>query len=798
MSRFVHPLDSQYNINGIPLDGAKREFFEPGTLVQKDTFSDEALTVPNANPVIASASGTFPEIWLNGNYDVTLKDKNDVLINGPLKVSSFATSAGEFDTVAEMVASASHSLGGLIRVDNYSLTIPSGIMFFKVVAAGTGTADGGEFIDLPNSTPALQARQNFSTQRTTAEQWGAPSDGTDSLTEITAALATGRKIILPSNRTFDVSDELLIESFNSLEMEANCTIRGAKSPAVRMKGERGSFKGTDFSSVVRLVTGVASDQGIVKLGHKLITDDDDIQYNTIENLRLIGDDPFGTNGTHAGVDTLGLMCLNLGEFNENGDQPNGNGFVFFNQVHNILFEDVKEAYLLTSSVNAQMSTNLYFRRIGEFGIHCFGPLISDAAGTQYGQDWNALKATTTTTAVVASGTNVQIEVASTTGMTVGDAFTLVLSDAVVDSTLIVSVDSGLLVTVKVVAAPGANSGAAVTSARLQGSVAENSFHQMFVDGSFSDTTGIFPIMAFIRLEFRVATQQFTNVMDESGSNTVMTSAEGYNIDTSVRDCKIHGDFNILPAGTNTSLSTSIWDLSGVSRQRALRIDTLISDLLQVQLAGSAAVPWLFQVGSTSTGMYWPAADEIALSDTGVERYRFGGTVPHVFTGDVTIAGDTTLRRTVPVDDNNRDFGSLSLRWAEIFAANGTINTSDEREKTTFESMTEVEKSIALEIKSQLGKFKWNHAVEREEEGGKKARIHFGIGAQTVKSIIESHGLEPFDYSFLCYEEWEYQPEERKTPSEGDPEGELIRPAIEAGDRYGIRYEELLAFIISAL
>jgi len=91
MSRFVHPLESVYNKNGKPLDGAKRTFFEPGLLIKKDTFSDQALTIPNANPVIANGSGTFPEIWLDGDYDTTLTDKNDVLISGPLRIEEFNT-----------------------------------------------------------------------------------------------------------------------------------------------------------------------------------------------------------------------------------------------------------------------------------------------------------------------------------------------------------------------------------------------------------------------------------------------------------------------------------------------------------------------------------------------------------------------------------------------------------------------------------------------------------------------------------------------------------------------------------
>jgi len=43
-----------------------------------------------------------------------------------------------------------------------------------------------------------------------------------------------------------------------------------------------------------------------------------------------------------------------------------------------------------------------------------------------------------------------------------------------------------------------------------------------------------------------------------------------------------------------------------------------------------------------------------------------------------------------------------------------------------------------------------------------------------------------DYAFYCYDEWE---------AEFDEEGNEISPA---GNRYGVRYDELLAFIIAAL
>ena len=142
-------------------------------------------------------------------------------------------------------------------------------------------------------------------------------------------------------------------------------------------------------------------------------------------------------------------------------------------------------------------------------------------------------------------------------------------------------------------------------------------------------------------------------------------------------------------------------------------------------------------------------------------------------------------------DNDLNLGAADRRWKEVFSVNGAINTSDEREKT-FEEITATEKLVALDLKASMKKFKWDSAVERETAGGSKARIHFGVGAQTVVSIFTSHGLDATDYSLLCYDEWDAQAEVLNNS------GEVSVPARIAGNRYGVRYTELLAFIIGAM
>lgn len=72
------PIDS-----GVVVPGAKATFTKTGTTTLQDTFTDIALTVAHANPVVADSNGVFDEIFFNQSfvdYRLKLTDANDVLI----------------------------------------------------------------------------------------------------------------------------------------------------------------------------------------------------------------------------------------------------------------------------------------------------------------------------------------------------------------------------------------------------------------------------------------------------------------------------------------------------------------------------------------------------------------------------------------------------------------------------------------------------------------------------------------------------------------------------------------------
>jgi hypothetical protein len=177
-------------------------------------------------------------------------------------------------------------------------------------------------------------------------------------------------------------------------------------------------------------------------------------------------------------------------------------------------------------------------------------------------------------------------------------------------------------------------------------------------------------------------------------------------------------------------------------------------------------------GIGPTGWFTDPTGNIRFQVNGTARFRWN-------------ESDISFR---PEVDNTTTLGGATNRWSELYAGNNVINTSDEREKQQIRSLSEAEKNVAIKLKSLIKAFKFNNAVEAK---GEDARIHVGVIAQEVVSAFESEELDATKYGLLCYDEWDEQPEEK------DSEGNVIQEYRPSGNRYGIRYDQLLAFIIAA-
>lgn len=205
----------------------------------------------------------------------------------------------------------------------------------------------------------------------------------------------------------------------------------------------------------------------------------------------------------------------------------------------------------------------------------------------------------------------------------------------------------------------------------------------------------------------------------------------------------------------------------------------------------------------------------------------GGSYTYIF-NSVRFAPSTAL-------DGLQQCGGPSQRFDNVYATNSSIVTSDERAK---QDIVEIDDDV-LDAWGDVGwaGFRFKDAVDLKGPG---ARIHFGTIAQVIKEKFEAHSLDPFAYGLLCYDEWEEQEEITETqevelspaeyelilvseavyddfvhPETGAREkrlvkdavyetGDLIKEAVietrtfvvqearAAGNRYGVRYEEALS------
>ena len=183
----------------------------------------------------------------------------------------------------------------------------------------------------------------------------------------------------------------------------------------------------------------------------------------------------------------------------------------------------------------------------------------------------------------------------------------------------------------------------------------------------------------------------------------------------------------------------------------------------------------------------------STSDGAIAEFRKdGSTVGSIGTKDADLyigTDDTTLRfvdgsdKIYPANasgnarDDAIDLGNTNARFQDIYATNGTIQTSDRNEKQDIEALSEAEQRVAVACKGLLRKFRWKSSVA---DKGDDARIHFGIIAQDLQAAFEAEGLDAGRYGMFINSTWtdEETGEERT--------------------RMGVRYSELLAFIIAAI
>ena len=229
--------------------------------------------------------------------------------------------------------------------------------------------------------------------------------------------------------------------------------------------------------------------------------------------------------------------------------------------------------------------------------------------------------------------------------------------------------------------------------------------------------------------------------------------------------RIDSSGNLLVGKTASGLNTAGFEVASSGRTRLTRDSANVVEVNRKTNDGSLVT---FSKDGTSVGSIGSVGGTaLSINSVGTGKLQANGSDRY--------AWDSS--QFYPTDDNLRDLGFSTFRWDDVYATNGTIQTSDRNEKQDIEALSDAEQRVAVAAKGLLRKFRWINSVE---EKGDDARIHFGIIAQDLQAAFEAEGLDAGRYAMFINTTWtdEETGEERS--------------------RMGVRYSELLAFIIAAI
>lgn len=304
----------------------------------------------------------------------------------------------------------------------------------------------------------------------------------------------------------------------------------------------------------------------------------------------------------------------------------------------------------------------------------------------------------------------------------------------------------------------------------------------------SDTDGASVYLAFEQQEsgtpyVRGRMRAASNGVDgglifETGSSGSMSEA-----------MRIASDGAVLVGKTSTNRTTTGCELRP---QGFIRATEASDKSLELVRTGSDGEVQEFFSDSTLSGVLGVYADKLYIG-TGDTGLRFVSSSNNIRPFNASTIADR---------DNAIDWGSSGARFNDIYATNAIIQTSDRNEKQDIAELDEAEKRVATAAKGLIRKYRWIDAVQ---EKGDDARIHVGIIAQDLQAAFEAEGLDASRYAMFISSTW-WEADETYTDDDGveqtrtntyetqeeAPEGATKRT------RLGVRYPELLAFIIGAL
>ncbi len=254
-----------------------------------------------------------------------------------------------------------------------------------------------------------------------------------------------------------------------------------------------------------------------------------------------------------------------------------------------------------------------------------------------------------------------------------------------------------------------------------------------------------------------------------GANMIVYGGSHSSLDGVVRfrngstnTARIDSSGNLMVGRTSLGISNTGHTLAAAGYVEFTRDGAAALNVGRNSSAGATAVFWKDGNEAGTIGSAGGSANEIFIhAEAGKALLINGnGLLPGTSTGGGS--------------DNTTDLGQSDVRFDDVFATNGTIQTSDENEKQDIASMTTAELAVGKRLSALFKTFRWKDKVTEKAD---KARTHSGIVAQQVKAAFEAEGLDATKYALFCSDTWTNDDGKEQT-------------------RMGVRYPELLSFIAS--
>jgi len=657
------------------------------------------------------------------------------------------------------------------------------------------------------------------------KDFGAIGDGvTDDTEAIQAALNASSKAVVPKG-TYRVTDSIVIDFGKHLHLNSGATIKGESAtpkPVIRIYGAYSRLTGDGYTSVVTTnnVTGGLSswtDEGIINFGSLNESTGINTNWAMISDIRVVGNgarsDAYFNSLSSALDNDIAIKMVNPQVFSS------FSASLYNSNISNVMFEHVGIGVDCEPVVQGNTFHNLFFYKVSKYGFRFVGAgensinqtffhfcpgitfvhIGTSSAGLPYfaSRPTEGISATNLTGEPGSNGPAITgsrnssfcyIESGNNNNFLMGRGNTGHAFTDLGDDNTIFNLSSAKL------GALFLPNGFTSSDEYIQNGLIS---HDGAYKQSSTDVGDVFQTNGSVKK--RLGGYPLFGTGDKKKLAT-------FSINSPLRSfvVKVTANYGYVSASVSSWNSEEF--VFGAFRGSSSSASAVI--LYRTKQSSSSSLCDLEVVGDTVTIAFSSGHPgvRVVLDVEITGGYVVGGTIGDF--GGFTLTqldgtddstanvksgpGFYSYQPTVPGADNTLPLGSATLRWSEVFAGTGTINTSDAREKEAIAELSEAEKAVASDLKASIKTFKYSDSVQLK---GDYARIHVGVIAQEVKSIFESHGLTAEDYGILCIDEW-YELN-GCVVSADEETGEYPDGAVKK-DRYGVRYEELLAFIISAI